>query len=77
MSEDQLFSKKMAKLRSKAEEIKGALDTLITCKEAGNLKQITYWVGKLSHDVGGLCRECMGEELIKAIEEREKGGIIT
>jgi primosomal protein N'' len=77
-NEKMKFSEQMDVLREKAEDIKGALDTLINCKEAGNLKQVSYWVGKVSHDLGDLCRECMGEELLKAIKERKsKGRIIT
>jgi hypothetical protein len=66
----------MAELRKKAKEVKGGLDTLLDCKEAGNPKQIAYWVGKLSRDMGELCQTCLGEELLKKIKER-KGKIIT
>ncbi len=79
MSErQQTFSEKMSELREKAEDIKAALDMILTCKEAGNLKQVAYWVGKFSHDAGKLCRECLGEELVKTIRDRESNGrIIT
>jgi len=68
------FSEKMTRLREKADDISGALETLFVCKEEGNLKQVAYWVGKVSHDVSDLCKECLGEELMK---EMKKGGIIT
>jgi hypothetical protein len=67
-------SEHMEELREKAVDIRGALEVLIKCKEAGNLKQVAYWVGKVSHDVGALCRECLGEELLK--EMSKKGKII-
>lgn len=74
------FSERIQKFRDKAVEIQGALETLITCKEAGNTKQVAYWVGKVSHDVGALCRECLGEEMLKEMlkemKKRERG-IIT
>jgi hypothetical protein len=65
----------MEELREKATDIQGALETLIKCKEDGNLKQVAYWVGKVSHDVGLLCKECLGEEMLK--EMARKGKIIT
>ena len=61
----QKYSERIAELRRKADDIKGALDTLITCKDEGNLKQVAYWVGKVSRDVSALCKECLGEELLK------------
>ncbi len=67
------FEQKMTRLGEKADEISGALNTLLACRQAGNLKQVAYWVGKVSHDVSDLCRECLGEELLKKIEFREKG----
>ena len=72
MSEEKQLthSERMAELREKGETIKGALDTLLTCKEEGNLKQVTYWVGKVSHDMGMLCKECLGEELVKEMSKR-------
>lgn len=66
-SKYQKHSERMAELHGKAENIKGAVDTLIKYKEAGNLKQVAYWVGKLSRDVVTLSQECMGEELMKRI----------
>ncbi len=66
----QTFSERMEELREKAKEIKGGLDTLLTCKEAGNPKQVAYWVGKLSRDLTTLCQECLGEELLKKIKDR-------
>lgn len=72
------FSKRMEELREKAEEIKGGIDTLLSCKEAGNPKQIAYWSGKLSRDFVALCQACLGEELVKKIKERgTEGNIIT
>jgi len=68
-------SERMAEIREKAENVKGVIDTLVDCKEAGNLKQIAYWVGKLSRDVITLSQECMGEEMLKAT--KQKGNIIT
>jgi uncharacterized protein YidB (DUF937 family) len=65
----------MEELREKADDIQGAVATLIKCKEAGNLKQVAYWVGKVSHDVSALCRECLGEEMLKEVAQRK--GIIT
>lgn len=70
-------SERMEKLREKATDIQGALETLITCKEAGNPKQVAYWVGKVSHDVGAFCKECLGEEMLKEMARRQKGKIIT
>ncbi len=64
------FSEKMARLREKADEISGSLDTLLTCKEALNPKQVAYWVGKVSHDVSALCKECLGEELLKKMAKK-------
>jgi len=69
------FSQRMARLREKADEISGGFEKLFACKEAGNLKQIAYWVGKISHDVSDLCKECLGEELMKDMK-RKKGRII-
>lgn len=70
----QTYSERIQELRNKAVEIQGSLETLIKCKEAGNPKQVAYWVGKVSHDVSDLCRECLGEEML---EKMKKGGIIT
>jgi SMC interacting uncharacterized protein involved in chromosome segregation len=70
------WSERMKEIREKAENIKGDIDTLVACKEAGNLKQIAYWVGKLSRDVVTLSQECMGEEMLKHLKEK-KGQIIT
>ena len=69
-------SEKMEQLREQADNIGCSLDTLIKCKEAGNLKQVAYWVGQVSRQVGNLCQECLGEEMLKAMKERE-GGIIS
>ena len=69
-------SERMEELYEKAENVKGGVDTLMKCKEAGNLKQIAYWVGKLSRDVVTLSQECMGEELLKGAQEKQ-GNIIT
>ena len=71
----QTHSERMAALRDKAEDIQGGLETLITCKEAGNLKQVAYWVGQVSRQVSALCKECLSEELVKSI--RDKKRIIT
>ncbi len=76
MSKQETHSEKMARLQKKAGDISGALDTLLVCKETGDLKQVAYWVGKVSHDVSDLCKECLGEELLKEMKERE-GRIIT
>jgi len=70
-------SDRMAQLREQVEAIQGSLETLITCKDIGNLKQVSYWVGQVSRQVSSLCRECMGEELLKAVAKHEKGRIIT
>jgi hypothetical protein len=71
-------SERMEELREKAEDIKGGIDTLIKCTEGSNLKQIAYWVGKLSRDVVTFSQACMGDEMIKRIKEKgEKGNIIT
>ena len=67
----------MKRLQEKADDISGALDTLLACKEAGNPKQVAYWVGKVSHDVGDLCKECLGEEMLKEMARRNKGRIVT
>jgi len=72
------WSERMKEIREKAENVKGGVDTLVKCKEAGNLKQIAYWVGKLSRDVVTLSQECMGEELVKSLKDKKKKGrIIT
>ncbi len=69
-------SERMSQLREQADNIGDSLNTLITCKEAGNLKQVSYWVGQVSRQVSNLCRECLGEELLKKMKERE-GRVIT
>lgn len=72
------FSERMKELHEKGEEIKGGIDKLLACKEAGNPKQIAFWSGKLSRDFVMLCQECLGEELVKKIKGRgKKGNIIT
>lgn len=71
------FEQMMTRLQEQVDNIDGSLATLLTCKEAGNLKQVSYWVGQVSRQVSNLCRECMGEELLKAVAEREKGRIVT
>ena len=77
-NEKMKWSERMKEIREKAENIKGDIDTLVKCKEAGNLKQIAYWVGKLSRDVVTLSQECMGEEMVKALKDKQrKGKIIT
>jgi len=78
MSEElqQTHSERIQELRDKAEDIQDSLDTLIKCKEAGNLKQVAYWVGQVSRQVGILCKQCLGEEMLKAMKER-KERIIT
>ena len=75
MNKQETYREKMTRLQEKADEISGALDTLLSCKETGNLKQVAYWVGKVSHDVSDLCKECLGEELLK--EMTNKGRIVT
>ena len=77
MSEEQTHSERIQEMRVKAEEIQGALETLIKCKEAGNPKQVASWVGKVSHDVGALCKRCLGEEMLKEMARRNKGRIVT
>ncbi len=71
----QTHSNRIQEMRDKAIEIQGDLENLIKCKEDGSPKQVAYWVGKVSHDVGALCRECLGEEMLKKMAER--GSIIT
>jgi len=71
------FSERMKELRAKAEEIKGGIDTLLNCKEAGNPKQIAFWTLKLSRDFVSLSQACLGEELLKKVRERgQEGNII-
>ena len=77
MSKEQMYSERIQEMRDKAEEIQGALETLIQCREAGNPKQVAYWVGKVSHDVGALCKECLGEEMLKEMARRNEGRIVT
>ncbi len=75
-AKQETFSEQMDRLREQADNIGGSLDTLIKCKEAGNLKQVAYWVGQVSRQVGNLCKECLGEEMLKAMlkamKERER-----
>ena len=66
------FSEQMTRLGEKADDISGGLATLLTCKEAGNSKQVAYWVGKVSHDVSDLCKECLGEELLRKMAAKKK-----
>ena len=73
---EQTHSERMNQLREQADSIGDSLNTLITCKEAGNLKQVSYWVGQVSRQVSNLCRECLGEELLKKMKEREERVII-
>ncbi len=70
-------SERIQKMRDKAVEIQGALETLIKCKETENPKQVAFWVGKVSHDVGALCKECLGKEMLKEFARRNKGRIVT
>jgi hypothetical protein len=71
------FSEQMARLQEKADDISGALTTLLTCKREGNSKQVAYWVGKVSHDASDLCKECLGEELLKKMATKKQEKIIT
>ena len=52
-------SERMAALEELAGNIKGGLDALIEVKRKGNSKQVAFWVGKVSHDVASLGRQCM------------------
>lgn len=72
MSEKKTHSEKLKSLEGKIEDIKGELDTLYRCKRDGNMKQVAYWVGKISHDMVKLGSECIGEAVLE-----KKGSIIT
>ena len=64
MSKKQMtHSEKMAEMADTIDRIKGILDTLLKVKRDGNAKQVVFWVGKLSHDVGALGKLLVAEAL--------------
>jgi len=66
----------LANLKEIVENLKGGLDTLIVAKEAGNGKQIAYWIGKNARDLTELSKLCMGEVVAQKYVKGQ-GGIIT
>jgi len=74
MSEEKKLthSERLEELKGKGDQVKEAVDTLLKCKGDGNVKQVAYWVGMLSRHVDSLCRDCLGEELLKAMAEKER-----